>query len=56
VLVAQALGEYGVSALVEGIRSGILNVVDDVTSLTPTQYTILVVAALLFWWLFSQRR
>ena len=54
-VVAQALGEYGVGALVGSVSSGILNIIADVTSLEPTQYAILIGAAVVLWMVFSRR-
>ena len=54
-LVAQALGEYGAGALVDGISSAVLDVLYWATNLTPFEYALLVVAAVIVWLVINRR-
>jgi len=54
-MLAQAIGEYGAGALSDGISSGILDVFDTVTSLSPLQYGLGVAIAVIIWLVFSAR-
>jgi hypothetical protein len=55
-VIAQALGEYGaMSALIDGISSGILNVIDMASQSSPTTIFLVIGTVAGVWFFFSKR-